>query len=295
MRNIIRNTGYFLSEIKTIFFLNGFSGILSILSLMLIFFTALLALSGWMISVDLVDTLKSEAEISVYYTQDASEEMLLSIENSFGRIDGINSFRNVSAEEAYDMMAEILGEEADTLSNFEENPFEAYYEVSIDSEKLEDILIRVGEMDHIEYVRDNQSILEKLNDIVKIVTVVSILAVLAVAIATFIITLHIIRESVHAHRRHVSTLRLLGAPAWFVNIPFVAEGTLVTFLAGVLSIVLYILFAGMLGRMADETLPFLPAMNFSGIKLTLVIGMAAVSILLGLVSSMLGLKLIKRK
>ncbi|MBN2557984.1 MAG: FtsX-like permease family protein [Clostridia bacterium] len=295
MRNITRNTGYFLSEIKTIFFLNGFSGILSIISLMLIFFTALLAISGWMISVDLVDTLKSEAEISVYYSQDASEDVLRSIEASFGEIDGIKSFRNVSAGEAYDMMAEILGEEADALLNFEENPFEAYYEINIDSEKLEDILILVREIGHIEYVRDNQSILDKLNDIVKIITAVSILAVLAVAAATFIITLHIIRESVHAHRRHISTLRLLGAPSWFVNTPFAVEGTLVTFLAGVLSIALYIVFARMLGRMAGETLPFLPELNFSGIKITLVIGMAFASLLLGLASSLLGLKLIKGK
>ncbi|MFO7636919.1 MAG: permease-like cell division protein FtsX [Clostridia bacterium] len=295
MRNFTRNTGYFLGEVKTIFFLNGLSGILSILSLVFIFFIALLALSGWWISTDLVNALKKEAEISIYYQQDLEEQSLAELEAALLAIEGITSVRHVTAEEAYDMMTGILGQEAGILSNFEENPFEAYYEMRIELGRLESILPQVKDMNHVTYIRDNQDILGKLRTIAQVVTALGIVVVLAVGATTFIITSHIIREGIHSHSAHIVTLKLFGAPGWFVNLPFVLEGLLLSFIAGLLSIGMFFIFVHRFSLLLSGTLTFLPFINMARIQSVLSLGVLTTGLLMGFLASLFSLKLVRKK
>ena len=67
MPNLVSNWGYILKEVRTILRQNGLSSLLSVISLTLIFFVAILAATSWQLSTGLVRALENEAEISVYY------------------------------------------------------------------------------------------------------------------------------------------------------------------------------------------------------------------------------------
>ena len=61
------NLGYFLKEAKTLFKLDFFSNLFSIISIGLIFFILALVISGWEISNYVIEIVEKEAEINVYY------------------------------------------------------------------------------------------------------------------------------------------------------------------------------------------------------------------------------------
>ncbi len=244
---------YFLKEIKTIFLLNGFSSLLSLLSLILIFFVVMLAISGWWISTDLVQAIRNEAEISVYYEASTNADGLKS---DLQTIAGVKEVISIKAEQALDKMTEILGDDAKVLANFEENPFEAYFEVQIELEQLDTIIEQVKLIEGVDYVRDNQTVLNKIELIANIITALGVIIAVAVSIATFIITSHIIREGVHSHRAQINTLKLLGAPEWFVNLPFICEGVLLTFISGAISTSLFIYFILQLNEKYSVQLAF---------------------------------------
>ncbi|HAS73852.1 MAG TPA: hypothetical protein DCS67_06885, partial [Clostridiales bacterium UBA8960] len=136
-----RNVAYYLSEVKTIFRLNGLSSVLSIISLALIFFITALTLSGWWMSTQLMDALKNEAEISAYFPQNTNAYTLEALQEEITKINGVKKVTLVSAEEAYERMSNILGQEARILSQFDENPFETYFEINIEIEELDAILL----------------------------------------------------------------------------------------------------------------------------------------------------------
>lgn len=294
MADFIRNSGYFLSEVRVIFSLNRASSMLSVLSLTLIFFILLLAVTGWRTTAILVQALEEEAEISVYYPQDLSVNAIDALQGAITSVEGVQGVRLVKAEEAYQRMSQVLGPEAEILTNFETNPFEAYYEVSIDLARLSSILKAVEALPNVTYVRDNQTVLDKLSRIAGGITALGIAVVAAVGVSTFIITAHIIREGVHSHRDQINTLKLLGAPDWFVEAPFIWEGVMLTVLSSTFASGTFMFFMTRYGSLLRDTVQFFPAVDTAGIMSSTILGLLIASFLMGLSSSWFGLKMIKQ-
>ncbi len=286
---------YYLGEVKTILKLNGLSSFLSVISLALIFFITTLTLSGWWLSTSFTEALKNEAEISAYYPEGLNHYAVETLIANIEKMDGVKSVKSISAKESFDQMSEILGQEAKILNQFDDNPFEAYLEIGIELDQLEPILTALEKNDQLEYIRDNRTILEKISRISGLVGLLGIIMSLAVGISTFIITSHIIREGVHAHENQINTLQLLGAPDIFINLPFIIEGVLLTFLAGILASGAYLGFATQIGNFTEGIIPFFPVINAQKILITISLGMVGISLILGLFASLFGLKLIKNK
>jgi len=296
MSKLLSNLGYVFQEVKTILRLNGISSLLSLLSLTLIFFVAVLAMSSWQISTSLVEALENEAEISVYYDAARVESGDLDLSNLISQIesaDGTLSALPISAEDAYKQMSGILGQDAAVLNHFDENPFEPYLEVGIDLNKLSEVIDEIKVYDGVIYVRDNQTVLEKVAAIAGVVSGIGIFVALAVGLATLMVTSHIIREGVHSNREQIMTLKLLGAPNGFIYQPYVMGGVLLTTLAGVLAAGLFLWFVRVVSTDLAEVITFLPPVNVSDLISMTLWGAAAASFVLGLAASLLGLSMIR--
>lgn len=295
MSKFIKNGGYFFREIKTIFMLNKTSSILSVVSLTMIFFILMLTVSGWWMSNTWMGLISDEAEISVYYVNDLNPYALDELREDIEKIDGVNGLRHIEASEAYEDMEKILGGDAKVLESFTENPFDPYFELSFDFENRQNIVIMLNETKNVSFVRDNQDVLDQLENIINFIEVIGIVVGLSVSISTFIITSHIIREGIHSNREHIRTLRLLGAPTWFINFPFVIEGILITGLSAFVSGLVFNIFSGRLSNAFEGTVQFLPALDMSSMTLVLWASVTALALLLGMISSAFGLKLVSKK
>ncbi|HAS73714.1 MAG TPA: hypothetical protein DCS67_06180, partial [Clostridiales bacterium UBA8960] len=201
----------------------------------------------------------------------------------------------VSAEEAYERMSNILGQEARILSQFDENPFETYFEINIEIEELDAILLKLGENNQLDYIRDNRSVLEQIGRIATIIGVLGFVMVFAVGVSTFIITSHIIREGVHNHRDQINTLQLLGAPDRFIHMPFFIEGGLITMTSGVIAALIFYAFGYQFATFAAGIFPFLPSVDGTAIMTSVSLIILILAIVLGLLASLFGLKMVKTK
>ncbi|MDW7662107.1 MAG: permease-like cell division protein FtsX [Bacillota bacterium] len=295
MSKFIKNGGYFFREIKTIFMLNKTSSILSLVSLTMIFFILILTVSGWWMSNAWMGLISDEAEISVYYVSGLNPYALDDLQENIEKIDGVNGLRYIEASEAYDDMEKILGSDAKVLESFTENPFDPYFELSFDFENRLNIVKELNETKNVSFVRDNQDVLDQLENIIDFIEIIGIVVGLSVSISTFIITSHIIREGIHSNREHIRTLRLLGAPTWFINFPFVTEGILITGFSAFVSGLVFTIFSGRLSNAFEGTVQFLPALDMSSMTLVLWVSVTALALLLGLISSAFGLKLVSKK
>lgn len=295
MKSFLRNIGYYFSEVFTIFKLNKNSSILSILSLALIFFIALLTVSGWLFSMKFSDALKEEAELSVYYEETLNEYSLDTLIEQISQTEGVNKVNKVSAEDAARQMAIVLGEEAKILDQFDKNPFVPYLALEIDLEKIDSIVQNIDNLDHITYIRDNQDVLSKISNLSKVIGAIGLMMSLAVIFATFIITSHIIREGVHAHANQINTLQLLGAPDSFINTPFYIEGIGISMISGMIAIVLFIIFSIQATKLGADLLPFMSQVNLHSNSVLLSIIMFALVTFMGGIASAFGLKMVVQK
>lgn len=289
MKNLLYNIGYFIKEAKTIIGLNLASNVFSILSTGLIFFILAMVATGWWVSSRVVEAIKGEAEISVYYKDSTVNSAVVQLSEKIKDIDGVKEVRLISEDEAYGRMENILGKDAEVLAYLEDNPFSPFIEVKIDLGKMDTVLELVGAMPEIQQLRDNREVLERIKNLASILKLLGYFIVIAVGACTLVIISHIIRLGINNNREQINTLRLLGAPEAFIAFPFLLVGLALTLGGGILSSFLAsFTIQSLYARMAGP-LPFIPLPPMepmvSGITALILI----LSSVLGIGGSLLGL------
>lgn len=294
MKTFFYNIGYFLLEaIRTIRF-NPLSNLFSVIGTGLILFLLGMVFAGWSVGDRLIGALASEAEVSTYFVKGTSEEEALSLVEKIKGLEGVQKATYIDEDAAEAQMVKMLGDEADILKLFNENPFEAYIDVRINLDDMELVLSEVRALSGIDYVRDNRSVLKQMKSITDGLKIFGVLVVLAVGITTLIIISHMIRQGIYNNKNQINTLRLLGASDGFIGFPFVLAGTLLTFLGGSLAAgLLYLLITKGYSYLGGF-LPFIPLPSIGELRNQVSLLILAVSAVLGLAGSLFGVSSIRK-
>jgi len=294
MKNILYNFGYFLKEVRVLLRLNPLSNLLSVLSTGLIFFILATMVSGWWISNDVVEAIQGEAEISVYYSEDAGDETITRLVKNIEGIPGVREVQLIDRDEAYGRMVEILGQEAEVLEYFDANPFSPFIEVKIHVNEMNTILEKLNFVIGIEYVRDNREILEKIQNISEIMKIIGYLIVTAAGISTLVIIAHIIRMGIYDNKEQINTLRLMGAPEAFIAFPFLVEGLVITVAGGMIACLLTTFTINYVFLHMTGPLPFIPLPSPEELISRVMVLVLTLSVVLGVLGSAFGLASAKR-
>lgn len=294
MKVFIYNLGYFLKEAVRIIRFQTLSNLLSVIGTALILFLLGLVLAGWNIGDNLVTSLEKEAAVSAYFSDNIKEELALQLTDQINAMEGVLTATYQNEDEAYELNKRLLGNEAEILSLFEENPFEAFIDIRIELDSMDTILQQVSDLEGIEYVRDNREILGRLKGIVSAVKLLGILIAMAVAITTLMIISHMIRQGIYNNKEQIRTLRLLGAPGSFIGLPFILTGTLLTVIGGIGSALFlsYLLTKGY-GELSGY-LMFLPFPSMEELREWISSIIVLVSLGLGFFGSLFGLTSISK-
>lgn len=293
LKMLFYNLGYFLREVKTSIRLSLFTSVFSAASIGLILFILAAVITGWWMSNHFVTVLSREAEITVFWQEDLGEEEVSALAATIEELDGVREVRIVSAQEAYERMAEILGREAAVLAVFESNPFAPYIEVNPVLEQSGEVLDRLRQLPGVAYVRDNREVLERLQGLVRVLEVLGYVSLAAVAVATLIIISHIIKLSIYARKSQIYTLELLGAAGSFIAVPFLLEGIFIALLGGLLAVALILPAIHLVYGQLASLLPFLSLPDPGTLSLKLVALLAGLSVSFGLAGGLLGLSTAK--
>ena len=123
--------------------------------------------------------------------------------------------------------------------------------------QLDTIVETVQGFKEIDFVRDNRSVLESINDIIMGIKTIGTLVIFAVGITTIIIISHMIRQGIFNNRDQIKTLRLLG-PLALYRFPFICVGLLITVAAGLLASLIMVLLIHKGYQIMGGSIPFIP-------------------------------------
>lgn len=289
MKTALYNIGYFFTEaVRTIRF-GLLSNLFSVLGTGLILFLLGMVLAGWSIGDRMLEAIGEEAEVSAYFTDADSEAKAQELMEEVKKLTGVMEVSYVDESQAKAQMENMLGEEADILSLFNDNPFEAFLEIRIDLEQMDQVITGVKKLPGIEYVRDNREILEKLKQLTGGLKLVGALIIIAVGVTTLIILSHMIRQGIYNNREQINTLRLLGAPNSFIGFPFLMAGTLLTLCGGVLADLLVLALLKGIYNQLDGVIQFLPLPSKGSLQTMVCLLIVGISFVLGILGSLFGL------
>lgn len=187
----------------------------------------------------LLGRIEEENVVMVYLKDDTTDNDINTMETELNNTSNVKEVEFVPKEDAW---AEQLATMDDAQAQFfteisSDIPLPDAFKVTVDDLTYFDQTVQqIEKFDHIDTIRENKDLAEKLVTIRHGVEVISIVIVaVLLAISVFIIS-NTIKLTVYSRRLEISIMKSVGATNSFVRLPFVVEGMILGIISGVVSL-----------------------------------------------------------
>lgn len=240
----------------------------------------------------MASALESQVQISVYLEDGLTADDRKDIASDIEALQGIESIRYISKDEAKARLEDRLGDQKYLLDALgDKNPLPDSFEVVVKSPDLVETAAKaIDRMDGVQEAKYGQDVIEHLFAITRLIRIFGLVLMVLLAGATLFIISNTIRLTVFARRKEIAIMKYVGATDWFIRWPFLLEGMVLGFVGGVIAAVaLRSFYAAMAAKITDTLtffplMPQYPSMNYITVALLLA-GMA-----IGALGSALSLK-----
>jgi cell division transport system permease protein len=166
-------------------------------------------------------------EIAVFMQPDADRAKTDGVQRRIGMLPGVESVTLYSREQAWKDNNPLYGKVKDSL---DENPLPDSLQVRVRDPKqtahMSAILSDTDQFPEVEAVRDAHDEIVKLFAVSRLVRNVGGAAAALLFLATGLVIQNTIRLTVHARRKEIRIMQLVGATPGFIKLPMVLEGIL---------------------------------------------------------------------
>jgi cell division transport system permease protein len=248
-------------------------------------------------------SLQSKVDINVYFVPDAAEDSIDRVTAAVKALPEVDYVKYTSREDALkEYRARNQNDEIamQALDELNANPLGANLAIQAkETSQYEKIAAFLQEqkdqeqpntpvIDDINYARNKDSI-DTLTKIIDGVQRASFIVMMVLLVAAVLITFNTIRLAIYTAREEISIMRLVGAGNMYIRGPFMLQGVMYGFLAGILSLAIFYPIMIWLGPRTEAffevNLLTYYLQNFGHIFLVLV----GIGIVLGFVSSTLAI------
>lgn len=210
----------------------------------------------------LAATLESQVQISVYLQDDIKQADREDLQQDIAHMQGIESIRYVSRDEAKARLADRLGDQKYLLDALgDKNPLPDSFELTVvHPDMVETAAKAIEHMNGVESAKYGQDVVEHLFDITRLMRIFGVALMVLLAGATIFIISNTIRLTVFARRKEIAIMKYVGATDWFIRWPFLIEGVVLGFVGGILAAVALRSFYAAMAAKIYNTLAFFPLM-----------------------------------
>ena len=241
-----------------------------------------IGLGTWLVSWS--DDKKRELAVHVFVTDTATKNEInglrIHLESDKRVKPGGITF--ITKERALEIMRKRNPE---LTANLASNPLPASFDVvptrGEDTEAIA-ISLQKARLAAVDTVRYGKEVSQRILQIARAIQIVFLIAVFVLLAASTILIANTIRLSVHARRREIEVMKLVGASNWYVRGPFMLEGLLTGLAGSVAAVILLfvsreIAIPRILGHIQDDA--DVRALAFTWTALILVMGGLAIGAL----------------
>ena len=249
----------------------------------------------------ILTSVKSQVEVAVYLKDNASQELTEYLENEIKGWGEVDEVKYISKDQAMEIFKEE-NEGSEILKEIQGNPLPASFEITLKSpEKVEQIALRFltkdgGYIEGVDEVIYGQNYVQKLFSITAITGSIAFLIIIILLLAAIVLVFNTIRLSIHARRKEIEVMKLVGATNWFVRIPFLFEGFFEGFVGSIIAVFLLYFMSNYLLIKAERAIvdtmhiKDLAVLGSDNVILYIYAAIIILGALLGILSSAIALK-----
>lgn len=186
-----------------------------------------------------VKFLRSQFDLTIFIKMETPDEDIIQLAKDVKKFEGVREVVYISPTQAARKFENEFGESViDVLGA---NPFPSSFIVRLSPEfgsavDASYIASRIAALNNIEEVRYRKSLLVSVDRYINILVGLASLIGSIVLISAILISSYTIKLTIFAKRDLIWTMRLVGATDSFVRRPFIVEGIVEGFMAGVLAV-----------------------------------------------------------
>lgn len=242
-----------------------------------------------------VKTIELQQGMQVFIQKEATDEQISQVGEQIKAINGVNTIKFVSKEDALNYNREKLGNPALFVGYDEENPFKASYLVTLTDLKLSsEVQENIYKLDNIASITSQDNTINNLVKIANGIKIVSIVVLSLLVIISIFIIANTIKLTVHARRKEISIMKYVGATDNFIRWPFIIEGIIIGIIAAIISLaVLGVAYNIIISKLADSTVLAkigMSLLSFADISTLLVIVYLVLGIGIGALGSTISMR-----
>ncbi len=231
----------------------------------------------------IINDLRGRVEMEVFLDEPVSSQSVNVIQGQLLALEGVDHVRFVSKDDAAKIFKQEFGEDINGVLEFNPLPpsFKVYlkeiYRTTDKADQVQKKILAIHGVDKILYRHD---LLEMMERQTRTLGLIGLAIGVLVGISAVFLVSNTIRLTIHAKRKTILTMKLVGATRWFVRAPFLLEGFLQGAAAGLVTAgVMFCLMMNAEAFLSKELLPYLPD------TLLLYVGVVCAGMVLGLFGS----------
>ncbi len=212
-----------------------YQAISAALIMTLTFFTISVFAFLTILSVRLIDYLESRPQLTVFFTDTASQDDINSLKNRLEATGKTISVRYVSKEDALKIYREQNKRDPILLDLVTADVLPASLEIQTSkAEYLSSLIPMVKQTKNIEEIIYQQDIVDKLIAWTNGLRLVGIAVISVLVLVSVFVILTIIGIKITIRREEIEIMKLIGATNWFIRTPFLLEGMIYGFIGAFL-------------------------------------------------------------
>ncbi len=200
-----------------------------------------------------LEQIKNKVDVNVYFTVNAPEETMLSLQSALEKLPEVNRVEYVSSDTALEDFKERHANDSLIIQALDElgsNPLGASLNIRAkDPSQYESIAkFLEGESNIVKsnssYIskinyHQNKTVIDRLNKIIAGVRKIGLAVTLVLVIISILITFNTIRLAIYISREEIGIMRLVGAGNHYIRGPFLIEGILYGVISAVITMFIF--------------------------------------------------------
>ncbi|QSB04566.1 permease-like cell division protein FtsX [Natronoglycomyces albus] len=175
--------------------------------------------------VDLVEEYyQTNLEVVMYLDQDIDDETRDQLHADLRGDERTAQVVYETKEDAWERFQETFSDAPDMVGAVDPEVLPAAFRVSMNNiDQADDLIVDFGEREGIYQSINQKQVLQKVFDILSGAQNMTLIIALVQGVAALMLVANTIQVAAYSRRREVSIMKLVGAPNWFVQAPFVLE------------------------------------------------------------------------
>jgi cell division transport system permease protein len=180
----------------------------------------------------------AQVQVSIFLAPDVTDEQRAELDQALGADPLVSDHFFESKEDAYQQFQSLFADQPDLVEAVGPESLPESFRVQLtDPEQFPQINERYGQVEGIDEIVDQEELVGEIFSILTAVQTMALVGAAIMAAAAMMLVANVIQVAAYSKRREVAVMKLVGAPNWFIQTPFVLEAVVAGVIGALLAFV----------------------------------------------------------